>query len=139
MTPSLFNSGLSNDLTECDSIIVELPIHTRTCVARVQCFSQSSQLIFDQGIHWIEHKSANRCYTLFARSLISKTYESAHEFLASLPDGLPECLIVDLQMPEMTGLELHHQLTRSGIYIPTIIITAHTDIRVRERSEAARM
>src|SRR4051812_19535580 len=75
--------------------------------------------------------------TLRVRSMTSKTYGSAHEFLASFPDGLPECVIVDLQMPEMTGLELHHQLTRSGLYIPTIIITAHSDIRVRERSEAA--
>ena len=75
--------------------------------------------------------------TLRIRALLSKTFGSAREFLASLPDGLPECLIVDLQMPEMTGLELHHQLTRSGIHIPTIIITAHSDIRLRERSEAA--
>jgi CheY-like chemotaxis protein len=76
--------------------------------------------------------------TLRVRALQSKTFESAREFLASLPDGLPECLIVDLQMPEMTGLELHHQLTRSGIHIPTIIITAHSDIRLRERSETHR-
>jgi FixJ family two-component response regulator len=75
--------------------------------------------------------------TLRVRALQSKTFESAHEFLASLPEGLPECLIADLQMPEMTGLELHHHLTRSGIQIPTIIITAHGDIRVRERSESA--
>src|SRR4051812_15240075 len=53
--------------------------------------------------------------TLRVRTLQSKTYGSAQEFLASLPDGLPECLIVDLQMPEMTGLELHHNLIRSGI------------------------
>jgi FixJ family two-component response regulator len=75
--------------------------------------------------------------TLRVRALPSKTFGSAQEFLASLSDGLPECLIVDLQMPEMTGLELHHHLMRSGIHIPTIIITAHSEIRVRERSEAA--
>src|SRR3981189_1259290 len=75
--------------------------------------------------------------TLRVRALLSKTYGSAQEFLASLPDGLPECLIVDLQMPVMTGLELHQHLTRSGIQIPTIIITAHSDLRIRERSESA--
>ena len=75
--------------------------------------------------------------TLRVRAFQAKTYESAQEFLATLPDGLPECLIVDLQMPGMTGLELHHHLTRSGIQIPTIVITAHGDIRVRERFEAA--
>ena len=39
------------------------------------------------------------------------TYLSAQVFLAALP-GLPDCLIVDLQMPEMSGLELQLTLTR---------------------------
>jgi len=59
------------------------------------------------------------------------------EFLAALPDGLPECLILDLQMPAMTGLELQQHLTRRGIQIPTIIITAQRDIGMRERCESA--
>jgi FixJ family two-component response regulator len=67
----------------------------------------------------------------------AKTYGSALEFLAALPDGPPECLIVDLQMPEMTGLELQQHLARSGIRIPIIIITAHGDIEVRKRCESA--
>jgi FixJ family two-component response regulator len=75
--------------------------------------------------------------SLRLRGMQTKTYESAQEFIASLPDGLPECLVVDLQMPEMTGLELHQYLKRSGIQIPTIIITAHGEARVRERSESA--
>jgi FixJ family two-component response regulator len=74
---------------------------------------------------------------LRGRAFHAKAYRSAQEFLATLPDGLPECLIVDLQMPEMTGLELHQHLTRRGIQIPTIIITAHGDIGVRERCESA--
>src|SRR5262245_45918302 len=75
--------------------------------------------------------------TLFVRAFQSRTYGSAHEFLASLGEGLPECLIVDLQMPGMTGLELHQHLIGRGIQIPTIIITAHGEARVRERSESA--
>jgi FixJ family two-component response regulator len=39
-------------------------------------------------------------------------------------------------MPGMTGLELHDYLRRRGIAIPTIIITAHNDNRVRERPES---
>ena len=74
---------------------------------------------------------------LRVRGLKTRTYESAKDFLAAAADGLPECLVVDLQMPEMTGLELHHCLTGKGIQIPTIIITAHTDARVLERSESA--
>jgi FixJ family two-component response regulator len=55
------------------------------------------------------------------------TYGSGQEFLASLPDGLPKCLIVDLQMPSMTGQELQQNLVRNGFNIPTIMITAHRD------------
>ena len=74
---------------------------------------------------------------LRGRALHPKTYGSAQEFLAALPDGPPECLIVDLQMPEMTGLELQQHLARIGIRIPTIIITAHGDIELRKRCESA--
>jgi FixJ family two-component response regulator len=74
---------------------------------------------------------------LRGRAFHAKVYGSAREFLAALTEGLPECLIVDLQMPEMSGLELQHHLTRSGIKIPTIVITAHGDIGIRERCEAA--
>jgi FixJ family two-component response regulator len=74
--------------------------------------------------------------TLRVRTFQSKAFGSAQEFLEALSDGLPECLIVDLQMPGMTGLELYHHLTRRGIHIPTIIITAHGDNRVRERPES---
>jgi FixJ family two-component response regulator len=74
---------------------------------------------------------------LSSRAFKVKTYISAHDFLAALPYGLPECLIVDLQMPEMNGLELGLHLTRKGIQIPTIIITAHDAVGVRERCESA--
>ena len=75
--------------------------------------------------------------SLRVHALQAKTYSSAEEFLAALPDGLPECLIVDLQMPGMTGLELLQHLKRKQIRIPTIIITAHGDNAVRERCESA--
>jgi len=75
--------------------------------------------------------------SLRARGFDARTYGSAQEFLASLSQELPECLLVDLRMPEMTGLELHHHLRRSGIQIPTILITAHSEFRVQERSESS--
>jgi FixJ family two-component response regulator len=74
---------------------------------------------------------------LRVRAYPTRTYGSAREFLTALSDGLPGCLIVDIQMPEMTGLELHQHLTRQGIRIPTIVITSHPDPVVRERSESA--
>jgi FixJ family two-component response regulator len=74
---------------------------------------------------------------LRARAFEARTYGSAREFLGALHDGLPECLIVDLQMPDMTGLELQRHLTRSGLRIPTIVITAHNEAGARERCESA--
>jgi FixJ family two-component response regulator len=62
---------------------------------------------------------------------------SAGDFLGALSEGLPQCLIVDLQMPEMNGLELQQHLSRVGITIPTIVITAHGDVQARERCECA--
>jgi len=75
--------------------------------------------------------------TLRIRSVHTKTYASAQEFLSALPDGLPGCLIVDLQMPGMTGLELLQHLRRRHIRIPTIVITAHGESGVRELCESA--
>src|SRR6478735_2176551 len=64
---------------------------------------------------------------LRAHALHVRTYTSAREFLAALPEWPPDCLIVDLHMPEMTGLELQRHLTDSGIKIPTIVITSYNE------------
>src|SRR3981189_1501108 len=62
---------------------------------------------------------------------------SPQEFLASRHVRRTSCLIVDMQMPGMTGLELHRHLSASGKPIPTILITAYPDNGVRERALAA--
>ena len=74
---------------------------------------------------------------LRARAFHAKSYESARAFLAALPAGRPDCLILDLQMPEMSGLELLQHLERNHIDIPAIIVTAHGDSGARERCQAA--
>jgi FixJ family two-component response regulator len=62
---------------------------------------------------------------------------SAQEFLSSRHIRRTSCLIVDMQMPGMTGLELYRHLSASGTPIPTVLITAYTDDRARERALAA--
>lgn len=74
---------------------------------------------------------------LRSRAFHVKTYKSGQDFLAALPHGVPECLIVDLQMPVMNGLELHRLLIGKGILIPTIMITAHSNSALRVRYEEA--
>jgi FixJ family two-component response regulator len=59
-------------------------------------------------------------------------YPSVEEFLAALGDEVPECLLVDYQLPRMTGLDLQAHLRENGVSIPVIIITAHNETKVRE-------
>ena len=61
------------------------------------------------------------------------TFESAEEFLQSGRAASTSCLILDVQMPGTSGVELHNQLVSSGHRIPTIFVTAFPDARVRER------
>ena len=61
------------------------------------------------------------------------TFESAGDFLESLPGGRPDCLIQDIQRERMSGLDLQEGLATDGIDIPIIFITAHDDPLTRER------
>jgi FixJ family two-component response regulator len=65
------------------------------------------------------------------------TFRSADEFLQS--DRLHDtaCLILDIQMPGMTGLELHNLLVASGRGIPTMFVTAFFDSRIQDRAMQA--
>jgi FixJ family two-component response regulator len=61
---------------------------------------------------------------------------SAEEFLNSRSLHSTSCLIADMQMPGMTGLELHRRLMAAGEKIPTILITAYPEESVRQRAMA---
>ena len=69
-----------------------------------------------------------------ALGFIAETFPSAEDFLKS--DGLQRtsCLIADVRMPGMSGLELYRHLVASGKPIPTVLITAHSDDGVRARA-----
>ena len=56
------------------------------------------------------------------------TFPSAQHFLKSYQSGSPGCLIVDLYMPGMSGLELQHYLIEHNILIPVIFLSARADI-----------
>ncbi len=74
---------------------------------------------------------------LSASGFIPVTYESANAFIDSLDDEIPECLIVDIHMPNMNGIELQMYLAYAGIKIPTIVITAQDDPDIRAQCYAA--
>jgi FixJ family two-component response regulator len=76
-------------------------------------------------------------HLLAVKSYTTNTFGSAKEFLSSLDQQKPNCLVLDLHMPEWGGLDLQHHLLRNGIKIPTVIITAHDEIGLRERCSNA--
>ena len=63
-----------------------------------------------------------------------EAFPSAADFLASARLGETACLIADIHMPAMTGLELHRRLIDIGRAIPTILVTAYPDNDVRARA-----
>lgn len=77
--------------------------------------------------------SARAAMVGLVRSLgfATAAFGSAAAFLRSDRVRRTGCLIADMQMPEMTGLELHRRLVATGRPIPTVLVTAHADEAVR--------
>ena len=73
---------------------------------------------------------------LRSRAFDVRTFKSGEEFLATLPNRHPKCLIADLQMPTMSGLALQQRLADEGFRIPTIVITAQDDAILSEHQMA---
>ena len=66
--------------------------------------------------------------------LRSETFGAAQEFLRSKrPDG-PSCLVLDVRLPGVNGLDFQHELAKAGIRIPIIFITGHGDIPMSVRA-----
>jgi FixJ family two-component response regulator len=66
-----------------------------------------------------------------AVGLQARSFASAEEFLESGQQHHTACLITDIRMPGMSGLELQAKLNRDRYHIPTIFITGHGDERTR--------
>ena len=83
-----------------------------------------------------DDQSVREALTSLVRSLgyVAMAFECAEDFLKSRRRRKVSCVIADVQMPGMTGLELHNRLVASGEPIPTILITAFPDERTRERA-----
>lgn len=68
--------------------------------------------------------------SLLVRSvgLIAQSYESAAQFLDLYEVEIPGCLVLDIRMPGMSGLELQERLAHYNVQIPIIFITGHGDV-----------
>jgi FixJ family two-component response regulator len=64
-------------------------------------------------------------------------FSSAREFLMQEPPGVPACLVLDVHLPEMDGMELQAELARRNNNIPIVFITGHGDIPMSVRAMKA--
>ena len=65
---------------------------------------------------------------LKSAGLRSECFETAEQFLQRQPPGGPSCLIVDVSLPGISGLDFQQKLKKAGLQIPIVFITAHGDI-----------
>jgi FixJ family two-component response regulator len=72
----------------------------------------------------------------FVRSLgyAVAAFASAEEFLSSNSVQATSCLIADVQMPGLSGIDLQHRLVAQGLRLPVIFVTAFPDERTRRRA-----
>ncbi|HZZ43844.1 MAG TPA: response regulator [Tepidisphaeraceae bacterium] len=69
--------------------------------------------------------------------LTTTLYESAEEFLDSCSTTTTCCVLTDMRMPGMSGLQLQHELANRDVHIPLIVLTGHADVPAAVRSMKA--
>jgi RNA polymerase sigma factor (sigma-70 family) len=86
-----------------------------------------------------DESSMRQALALLVRSIgiACDTFSSADEFLASYSPGTPGCLVLDIRLPGMSGLQLQETLAQRGITIPIIMITGHGTIQMAVRAVKA--
>jgi two-component system response regulator FixJ len=67
-------------------------------------------------------------FLLRSAALEVRSFESAKAFLDALPRAVPGCVITDVRMPDMSGIELLRRLKELTLGVPVIVITGHGDI-----------
>ena len=83
-----------------------------------------------------DDEAVGNAIEVFMRSigLVAQAFSSGEQFLRSPELSRTGCLVVDFDMPRMSGLDLHNNLSRLGKEIPTIMITAYPSDVIRVRA-----
>jgi two-component system response regulator FixJ len=85
----------------------------------------------DPVVHVIDDDEAVRRsldFLLRSARFKTRTYETALAFLNAVPDIPSGCIVTDVKMPEMSGVELLRHLRQKNLRMPVIIITGHADV-----------
>src|SRR5689334_17154208 len=77
------------------------------------------------------------CALLESAGVASEAHESARAFLGAYQPGRSGCLIADIRMPDMDGLELQEELNRRNAGLPVIVVTGHADVPLAVRAMKA--
>jgi two-component system response regulator FixJ len=87
--------------------------------------------IGDYIVHVVDDEEPVRkslAFLLATAGFPVRVHDSARRFLATARTPGAACLVTDLKMPEMSGIELLGQLSRTGAMLPAIVITGHGDV-----------
>ena len=86
-----------------------------------------------------DDESVRRALTRLLRSagLDVESFPSGDEFLESIPTRRPDCVVLDLHMPGLSGFEVQVRLAKSSAPVPVVIITGHDSTETRARALAA--
>ena len=82
-------------------------------------------------VHVVDDDPAIRdslAFLLDTADLVSRTYESAASLLAQADGLAPGCIVTDVRMPDMNGLEMVRRLSEVGVRHPVIVMTGHADV-----------
>jgi two-component system response regulator FixJ len=91
-------------------------------------------------VHVVDDEAAVRdavAMLLGSVGLVCAQYGSALQFLAEYKPGAPGCLLLDVRLPGLSGLELQDRLAKSGFTLPVIVMTGHGDIQMAVRAMRA--
>lgn len=82
-------------------------------------------------VHIVDDDPAMResvAFLLDTENLATRVYDGAHALLARVGELEAGCIVTDIRMPEMNGLELVSELKRCGVPHPVIVLTGHADV-----------
>jgi len=85
----------------------------------------------ESEVHVVDDDEAMRhslAFLLGSARIAVRTHESAAAFLDALGDATPGCVITDVSMPGISGIELLRRLGQRGVALPVIVITGHGDV-----------
>ena len=84
-------------------------------------------------VHIVDDEDAIRrsaSFMLRTSGFDTRTYQSGVEFLKEVKRADPGCVLLDVRMPEMDGLEVQRELNDRGVSLPVIVLTGHGDISI---------